>query len=166
MEPTTSALLPPSGLQAIKLAFGDLPWKPIPGSVFIKVDKCWEEANLVRVLTGPHSFRLHKKLASLFVEALMAAQSACPSYQIKSLDGYCPRQMKTLDPAKQAAAPLSSHSWGIAFDINPATNPFSAKLITDLPPAFVAEFTKRGWQWGGGWRSKKDPMHFQFCTGY
>jgi hypothetical protein len=160
------ALKAPNGRAAIEEVFGELPWHSIPGSTFVRVDPLWEEEHLVGVFVDSFYIRMHKKLASLFVEALMAARAAASVYTLRQLGGYCPRRMKTLDPAKQAAAPLSTHSWGIAFDINWNSNPFSTKLITDIPAAFVEEFKKRGWNWGGDWRSKKDPMHFQFCTGY
>ena len=71
---------------------------------------------------------------------------------------------------------LSAHSYGMAIDINPMQNPhIKGKTITpttgkyDVKKAgtilrdsrLVKEFNKRGWQWGGKWRSSKDYQHFE-----
>lgn len=57
----------------------------------------------------------------------------------------------------------SAHSFGIAIDINPNTNPFepgASTCKTDMPPEFVQLFKNQGWGWGGNWSSVKDAMHF------
>ncbi len=71
---------------------------------------------------------------------------------------------------------LSSHSYGLAIDINPLQNPHikgktiqpsSGKYDTKSKGTIlrdsklVNEFVKRGWQWGGRWRSSKDYQHFE-----
>lgn len=71
---------------------------------------------------------------------------------------------------------LSPHSYGLAIDINPLQNPhvkgktiqpINAKYDVKVPGTIirdsklVAEFRKRGWQWGGLWRSSKDYQHFE-----
>lgn len=71
---------------------------------------------------------------------------------------------------------LSNHSYGIAVDINPKQNPFIAgkkvmpigakydkKEIGTLTPesVVVKAFRKRGWEWGGDWKSRKDYQHFE-----
>lgn len=75
---------------------------------------------------------------------------------------------------------FSNHSWGLAIDINPLTNPY-IKGDKVLPPegaksldrtkAFpgsilansftVEKFTKAGWTWGGTWSDRKDYQHFE-----
>jgi hypothetical protein len=71
---------------------------------------------------------------------------------------------------------ISSHSIGIAIDINPLLNP-QIKHGRVLPPGIVYDpskpgtltagcivvkaFTKRGWQWGGHWQTTKDYQHFE-----
>lgn len=65
----------------------------------------------------------------------------------------------------------SMHSWGTAVDINAATNPYSYRFRSDMPPAMVAEIealNHRGrpvWAWGGRFGrngvGKVDPMHWQ-----
>lgn len=71
---------------------------------------------------------------------------------------------------------LSSHSSGMAIDINPMQNPHiksgkinpsNGKYDIKAPGTIlrdsklVNEFVKRGWQWGGRWRSSKDYQHFE-----
>lgn len=71
---------------------------------------------------------------------------------------------------------LSLHSYGLAIDINPLQNPHikgktiqpsSGKYDTKSKGTIlrdsklVNEFVKRGWQWGGTWRSSKDYQHFE-----
>ena len=58
---------------------------------------------------------------------------------------------------------LSTHSWGIAIDLNPNTNPLGSS--GDMAPELVELFGEFGFTWGGTF-SRPDPMHFQFCSGY
>lgn len=62
----------------------------------------------------------------------------------------------------------SLHAYGIAADINARTNPYGAKLVTDMPYAMVAAIkalkTKGGLQvfrWGGDYRRNRDAMHYE-----
>ncbi len=64
---------------------------------------------------------------------------------------------------KRGANALSTHSWGIAIDLNPHIAPFGEK---GKQPLFIIDaFAKRGFEWGGTW-DNPDPMHFQACRGY
>lgn len=68
---------------------------------------------------------------------------------------------------------LSSHSTGKAIDINPLLNPHIKKGTAARPydprkpgtiiknSELVKIFIKKGWQWGGNWRSSKDYQHFE-----
>lgn len=58
----------------------------------------------------------------------------------------------------------SSHSWGIAIDLNAETNALGGKSHQDV--GVVEIFKAIGFSWGGEFKSRKDPMHFQFCSGY
>lgn len=60
---------------------------------------------------------------------------------------------------------LSTHSWGIAIDLNVKTNQMGTR--GDMDPRIVEIFKWHGFIWGGDWSGKsRDPMHFQFCDGY
>ncbi|MCC6809882.1 MAG: M15 family metallopeptidase [Deltaproteobacteria bacterium] len=75
---------------------------------------------------------------------------------------------------------FSKHSYGRAIDINPKTNPYVAKTLVspksgeayvDRTKTYVGgivengvcerAFVKRGWAWGGAWKSPKDYQHFE-----
>lgn len=66
-------------------------------------------------------------------------------------------------PSKGSAGGWSLHAYGIATDINWNMNPFSYRLITNMPIAMVNDIlrirTNNGrpaWSWGGYWSGKKD----------
>jgi hypothetical protein len=72
-------------------------------------------------------------------------------------------EMKTWDGCYivRNARGLSSwslHAWGLAIDVNAATNQLGKKPT--LSAAFVKCFTDAGFEWGGPW-SRPDGMHFQ-----
>jgi peptidoglycan LD-endopeptidase CwlK len=71
---------------------------------------------------------------------------------------------------------VSNHAFGYAIDINPIQNPYikrnkvlpeGAVYDPDEPGTItrdsqlVKEFKKRGWSWGGDWKSVKDYQHFE-----
>jgi hypothetical protein len=77
---------------------------------------------------------------------------------------------------------FSPHSWGVAVDINPLWNPYVKRGVVSPPEAapfavdreraarpgmllpgsaVVAAFERRGWSWGGRWRSLKDWQHVE-----
>jgi hypothetical protein len=56
----------------------------------------------------------------------------------------------------------SNHSWGLALDLNASTNPMQATLQTDMPTWMVELWTGQMFRWGGAYRTRKDPMHFEF----
>lgn len=57
----------------------------------------------------------------------------------------------------------STHSWGIAIDINPHRGQLGKP--SSMPDFIVQAFKERGWIWGGDW-NYPDGMHFQACKGY
>ncbi len=66
---------------------------------------------------------------------------------------------------KRSSNKLSTHCWGIAIDLNPETNRMGTP--GDMHQGIVDVFREFGFTWGGDWSGRsKDPMHFQYCTGY
>jgi len=61
---------------------------------------------------------------------------------------------------KRSGSSASLHSWGMAVDINAASNAYGE------PPTMSEElvecFTDAGFEWGGVWK-KPDGMHFQLA---
>ncbi len=77
-------------------------------------------------------------------------------YTVVSVGGYNCRSLT----GKPNVA--SIHAYGIALDINPATNQYSSggKSSSDMPASFIKLFKDEGWGWGGDWAKPNDPMHF------
>lgn len=76
-------------------------------------------------------------------------------YRIRSAGGYNYRNMT-------GSNKLSMHAYGRAVDINPERNPYSKRLITDMPRDISAVAKRLGLVWGGDWRRIKDAMHFEY----
>jgi hypothetical protein len=55
----------------------------------------------------------------------------------------------------------SNHAYGAAIDINAEENGFN--VTGNIPLVLIAAFKSEGARWGGDYRGRKDPMHFEFC---
>lgn len=77
---------------------------------------------------------------------------------IRSFDGlWVPRHM-TWNPSRS----LSSHSWGIAFDLNASRNPYGGGISPENR-ALNEVFNRYGFAWGGDWNGAKDAMHWELA---
>lgn len=56
----------------------------------------------------------------------------------------------------------SNHSWACAIDLSPGTNGFNMK--TTLSNVVIDAFKRQGARWGGDYKGRKDPMHFEFVS--
>lgn len=166
--PAPSGLIPPQGLAQIMATFGNIfDYIKDDGSL----DSRWEAEQLSRAplpfpipLSWDHSkfvknVYCHKKLITIFSELFAAIEKEGLKEQIRTFGGCFNYR------SKRASGKLSTHCWGIAIDINPETNPMGK--AGDMHPEIVEIFRELGFKWGGDWSGKnKDPMHFQFCSGY
>jgi hypothetical protein len=66
---------------------------------------------------------------------------------------YAPRRI-------QPSGTLSLHAWGLAVDLNAASNPFGGESNQD--PRLVRAMERHGFSWGGDFPTVPDPMHFEF----
>ena len=55
---------------------------------------------------------------------------------------------------------LSTHAWGAAIDLDPEHNAMGSRKWS-MPKDVVNIFEAQGWTWGGRWKHRPDPMHFQ-----
>ena len=131
-----------------------------PGAIII--DRAWARKNIVRTVfhTGQKTW-CHRLIAE---ELKRLYKTACEEsgYTPESIWSFVPRHMRW-DNSK----PLSRHSWGIAFDIDPKLNGINKRSGTPLHehPRWVEVFKEAGWSWGGDWSSYCDPMHFERVSG-
>lgn len=54
----------------------------------------------------------------------------------------------------------SNHSWACAIDLSPGSNGFNMK--STLSNIVIDAFKRQGARWGGDYKGRKDPMHFEF----
>ena len=158
-----------------------------------ELDKAWVRDNIVEChprygnqlpgVPDEYYVQVNKHIEPYLREALRRAQAAAPNYKVIRVGCFNYRHMRH-DPAN----PLSTHSWGIAVDINPRDNysktflkgevpiawsPEWMKLWpAGIPRAFVAAFQSCGFAWGSDWNEDgdnrdhtyQDPMHFEWVA--
>jgi hypothetical protein len=66
---------------------------------------------------------------------------------------YAPRRI-------QPSGTLSLHAWGLAVDLNAASNPVGGESNQDS--RLVRAMERHGFSWGGDFPTVPDPMHFEF----
>lgn len=156
--------LPPRGLVEVKARFGDFSFESVldehgVATGYVRPDPAWVSENIVvAILPIVGRCQVHRRAAPAFAAALRDVASKGLAHEIETFAIYSPRHKMT-NPKR----PLSTHTWGIACDINYATN--MPGKPGDMHPEVVASFEKVGFEWGGRWRYRDD-MHFQFATGY
>lgn len=143
-------------------------------------------AKMATVPFGPDRIRIAPQTAGAW--AALAAVLAHHGYRIRpgDTDSYNCRAIK-------GGGARSLHAFGIALDVNWATNPYRdhdgeravrwsaeadqaaraeqvrlGRADTDFTPALIADVARiatvageRVFEWGGSWRTIKDPMHFE-----
>lgn len=161
-ELTYAQFTPPHGFKELTKRYGSFKYSELSKGE-VDIDDTWERDNLVmlrNVCKTGCNIQLHRLVAPIFEACLAEAIKRAPKYKVRMLGGHSARHMM-----HDVSKPLSTHSWGCAFDVNWDKNPVSNTLITDIPDVWRAAFQEQGWNWGGGWKSAKDAMHFQYATG-
>lgn len=166
--PPAGGLATPNGLQEIITTFGNIfDLIGADGSL----DPRWETVSLDRaiipfplILSFDHSkkvtrFQCHKLLTGIFTAVFTDIQNEGLQAKVTSFGGCFNYR------AKRTSSKLSAHCWGIAIDLNTETN--AQGTAGNMDAGVVKVFQDHGFKWGGEFSGKsKDPMHFQFCTGY
>jgi len=167
-ERTCVSIAPPHGLEQICASFGDI-FKYIRSDHTLDVS--WQTEFLTRIalpFTIPLSWDksravsqiiCHNLVADPFTTAFDEIDHRDIEHKITSFGGcfnFRPQRTGTK---------LSTHAWGIAIDLNPESNVQGS--AGNMDPAIVEIFKQAGFTWGGDWEGQsRDPMHFQYCTGY
>lgn len=103
----------------------------------------------------PKHIYCHREMHQALEFALSAVVIRGLADQLKTFDGcFCIR-------ATRGQTYASVHSWGLAIDINAATNQLGT--AGDISDELAACFTDQGFVWGKTFH-RQDPMHFQFVN--
>jgi len=103
--------------------------------------------------------RCHRLLVDNFRQAFTELKNQGLDNVVRSYSGiYARRSIRG-----QGSHP-STHSWGIAVDLESEKYPLGSDLR--FPNEVIAVFAKAGFSYGGDFKSRRDPMHFQYCKGY
>ncbi len=159
----------PNGFDELIATFGDI--RPFIRRDDGTLDPKWEQQQLtfarlpfpIPYVVAPHPLvtriNCHKKLADIFVQVFAEIQKQGFADKLVSYGGCFNFRTKRL------STKISTHSWGIAVDLNPETN--QQGTAGNMDPQIIKIFQSFGFKWGGEFSGKsQDPMHFQFCTGY
>ena len=149
----------PSGLNEIEKVFGRIEYVDVGGG-YVEITNGFDNENILLFdfpVVGKQYF--HRKLVPVLEAVMRMVKDRGLEQEIKQFLTYCPRH-KRHDPTKE----LSTHAYGIAVDINPATNQPGTR--GDLHPGLVDVLEMHGFEWGGRWRSFLDPMHANYCSNY
>jgi hypothetical protein len=151
-------------------AFGAPSWTPIPGTPpdqAVALDPAWS-ANLVTVVTpllvpiGTKRVTLHKKVVDPFLALLQAWKDEGVLDDVLSFDGaFNPRLVR-------GGNTLSNHALGTAFDVNARWNPLGTQGAAPGEKGSVDRLipiaARLGWFNGRYYKTRPDPMHFEFVT--
>lgn len=152
------------GLAETKAKLGQF-WYVPRGDGWVTIDPAWEAANLVRTaFTGiPIVATCHRVVTPAIQGALNEIAAAGLAGAIDTVNtnhyGGCfaPREVRA--SGGTTGGNLSRHTWGMALDMNTATNPMGGVPTMDC--RVVRIFRKWGFAWGGNF-STPDGMHFEW----
>ena len=138
-------------------------------ATFGKIDnKTFEATNIVNfALPYPLVYdgkevvraRCHKLLVENFQQAFEVIKAAGLQKQATRYGGiYARRSIRGF------SSHVSTHSWGIAIDLEPQSYPLGSRKR--MPDEIIKAFENAGFFYGGNFKKRPDPMHFQFATKY
>ena len=71
---------------------------------------------------------------------------------------YAPRNVRG------SGTKLSAHAFAAAIDLDAEHEPMNRNHTSHMPQVVIEAFEAEGAYWGGKFRTRQDPMHFQFAT--
>ena len=115
----------------------------------------WDVPSELEIGLIPKRIYCNKDLVAPLGQAFKNLIATGHVKEIKTWDGcFNIRKMRALSS-------MSLHSWGIAIDVNASENQLNQ--VPKLSSGFVKCFTDAGFDWGGYWKGRTDPMHFQLA---
>lgn len=149
LENLPTRLVVPAGHAGIRQLFGE------PGSAAASSGRVTFPAPL-KLGWMPGSVTrasCHALMEAVFTEVFEAIHAAGLWSSIRTYDGIYNDRVTTSGTKK------STHAWGIAVDLNASTNRFGTR--GDMDPRLIRVFEQHGFV-----HLKRDPMHFQYASGY
>lgn len=161
----------PNGLKEINAVYG----KPYVRNNMHKYDENFRQNMSIAQLPFPMrlSWNKEKTVNRILVNNLVASTIIDALQEVLDKVGYEELRRREWDlfggvfnfrNVRENGNKLSTHSWGIAIDLNPHLGPLG-EAPRRYPEVFTNAFKKRGALWGGDFK-RPDGMHFQFCKGY
>ena len=144
--------------------FGAFAWSELKGGS-IRIDADWVARNIVSCRLakangqgGDVQTQCHRLAKEPLERAFEELAQSGHWRLIDNFDGlWVPRHMTW-----NSRRGLSSHSWGMAFDLNAATNAYNG--ATSAANRTLNEtFNRYGFAWGGDWNGAKDSMHWELA---
>ena len=163
----------PDGFDQIVRVLGDpRPLLSADGTLSATNRARWEEQTLARgTLPFPipldarnpaagvkRTFYAHRKLVPTFERIFGEIDRLGLRGAITSWDG-----LYDFRPVRGTTRRLSLHAFGAALDLNAAGNALGE--AGDMPATLIEIFEHFGFYWGGRFRGRRDPMHFQYAIG-
>lgn len=136
-------------------------------------DKGWAARNLVRVVPPFKMYYDKKEMKS----GVLCHAKCAPAFKaaFDEIWEKCGRDQAQVDKTGASdyggcfnirriagSNSWSNHSWACAIDLSPRMNGFNMK--TTLSKIVIDAFKRQGARWGGDYKGRKDPMHFEFVT--
>lgn len=136
--------------------------------------KGWQEKNLVHyhppfimrydgtILT--HGILVHIKIVPALTEAFNEIRSKCNNDQV-AIDKLGASDFGGCFNIRSIAGSnnWSNHSWACAIDLDPSRNGFNTGH-GHMQPIVIDAFKRQGALWGGDYKGRTDPMHFEFVS--
>ena len=145
----------PNGIKEITAIFGDASRADFEAKNIVSFDLPYPLLYDGKPVTRA---RCHELLVENFIQAFAAIKAAGLENECKNYGGiFAKRNIRGLSHP-------STHSWGIAIDLESAKYPLGSSKR--FPQGVIDAFKNAGFMYGGDFKGRKDPMHFQFATGY
>lgn len=134
--------------------------------------KDWESKNLINIIPpfqmyyNKHelkTIRIHRLCATAFQAVFNEVFDKCGHDQ-KKVDATGISDFGGCFNIRKIAGSdnWSNHSWACAIDLSPGSNGFNMK--STLSTIVITAFKNQSARWGGDYKGRKDPMHFEFVS--